>query len=462
MRRASGPLLFAAVLLASTSGRLARAADLTDLASSFDEDNVFDFRFRVRYDHFEKRAQIKRELEGLSPSQQQILVFRDLLYAEHQDTLTLRAEVGLFQDLQLHLELPIILAQSEEYAFDRDAGSSCIFPPAMNPNCVNASNSSTIADGIVDALGYDAQRNGVHFAQPTDMLLQGPKRGATGGSGADAFDTFNVGLSWAPVAQRRDDTKPTWTIGIEGQFSIGNLKTFDRAHPNLNHGVSEGVHRLFARTAISHRFRYVDPYIGLWYMLPIARDDSLYKDYGAAQKTKNPQMQAGTVFGFEAIPWMRPSEGHKIAFDFRGRLEGHFNGRGYSEAWQLLASSPALACNVDFNQACDTTMTKNGYQNQPYTGITVIENYATLGADIALTVQIGKYVHFRTGFDYSHDNSHLISDDDIGTPLTASGRVMAPNEFNPAYRAVIDQPGRRYRVDNVNVYNGYIWGQVMF
>ena len=76
---------------------VARAADVTDVASAFDEDNPFDFRFRVRYDHTEKRAQIKRELEGLSPSQAQIAVDRDLLYSQSKDTLSLRAEFGSFK-----------------------------------------------------------------------------------------------------------------------------------------------------------------------------------------------------------------------------------------------------------------------------------------------------------------------------------------------------------------------------
>jgi hypothetical protein len=270
-----------------------------------------------------------------------------------------------------------------------------------------------------------------------------------------------VGLDWAPVNQARDDTKPTWTLGFEGQFSIGNIKQFDRARPGANHGVSEGVHRLIARTAISKRFRYFDPYIGFWYMYPIAREDSLYKDYGAAQKTKNPQQQAGTIFGLEMVPFERPADSYKLAFDLRGRLEARFNGKGYSEAWELFASSPALQCDASYNLACAPPV-KNAYQGQPFTGITTIENYASLGADVALVGQVGKHAHFRLGFEYQHDASHLITNDDIGTPLNGHARVSLPQEFNPAYRAVVDQTGRRYRVDNVNIYNIYLWAQLMF
>ena len=39
---------------------------------------------------------------------------------------------------------------------------------------------------------------------------------------------------------------------------------------------------------------------------------------------------------------------------------------------------------------------------------------------------------------------------------------MSASEFNPAYRATIDQVGRRYRVDNMDTYNFSVWGQIQF
>jgi hypothetical protein len=361
----------------------------------------------------------------------------------------------------LSVELPVVLNQTQSLGYDQGLGSECRYPPDANPNCVNASNSTTIADGILPPGGFDAQHSGA--ALGGNRVFNGPVRGAAGGgTGGDSFDTFNLALTWAPVNQRREDTKPTSILQIEGQFSIGNIMAFDRARPNANHAVSEGVHRIFARTAISKRFRYFDPYIGFWYMYPIARDDSLFKDYGNAQKTKNPQQQAGTVFGVEMVPFERPADSYKLAIDLRGRIEAHFNGKGYSEMWEVFASSPALACDQAYNLACDPTMTKNDYQGKPFTGITAIENYASLGADVSLVGQVGKHAHFRIGFLYQHDSSHLITDDDIGTPMNGNSRVSQPAEFNPAYRAVIDQPGRRYRVDNVNVYDFYVSGQLMF
>jgi hypothetical protein len=457
-----GAIPLGVALLAVGIDGAARGADLTDLASSFEEKHVFDFRFRFRYDHMEKRAQVKRELEGLSPDQEAIALFKDLVYQQQRDTLTLRAEMGLYQDFMLHVELPIIYSEQATYAFDTSAGAGCTYPPTTDPTCVNAVNSSTIADGIVPPGGFDATRNGAPLP-PGGDLFRGVSRGAHGGSGADAFDTFNLGLTWAPVNQRRDDTKPTWILGAEAQFSIGNIKQLDRAHPDANHGVSDGVHRLLFRTAVSKRIGRVDPYVEFWYLLPIPREGSLFRDYGPAQKTKNPQQQGGTKFGFETIAYERPDKGYKVAVDLRGRIEGHFAGRGYSEIWELLASAPALQCDTAYNRACDPTVAmKNPYQGQPFTGITTIENYATLGADVAVTAQVTRYAHLRLGFDYTHDQSHLITGDDIGTPNNPTGRVIAPDEFNPAYRPIVDAIGRRYRIDNVNQYNVYLWGQVMF
>ena len=453
------PLALAALALGAG---VARAADVTDVASSFDEGNKFDFRFRMRYDHTEKRAQIKREFEGL-PGQETAPLFKDLAYSSHRDSVTLRAEVGLYHDLMLHAELPIIIEEAASYGYDQGLGSGCVYPPQANPNCVNESNSTTIADGILPAGGFDASNHGARVGGAG--LFRSVLRGARGGGGLDAFDTFNLGLTWAPLSQARDDTKPTWVVTVEAQLSIGNIKKFDRGMLDANHAVSDGTHRLRIQTALSKRYRYFEPYWGLWYLLPIARGDSLFVDYGRTQKTKNPAMQAGTLLGVEVVPLDRPAKQYKLGLDLRTRVEGHFNGRGYSELWEVLASSSALACDNatgQFNPACGDAAPQSAYKNQAFTGLTTIENYATVGADIAVQAQIGPYIRFRTGFEYSHDQSHYITGDDIGTPSNPTGRVTQPSEFNPAYRPIIDLIGRRYLVDNINTFNFYLWAQLMF
>jgi hypothetical protein len=458
------------------SATAARAADITDVASSFDDDNPFDLRLRVGYVHEWKSASIKRESEGAA-GQTDIAIFKDLLYAHQRDSMNFRAEIGIFQDLMIYGELPVVLNDSREYRYDQSLGSGCVYPGGSGMvNCVDARNSSTIADGILPMNGYDGPNstNGmVGFAPGSDLVFRGVSRG---GGGLNALDTVNLGITWGPLSQRRDDTKPNWIVNLEGDISIGNVMKFDRMKPDANHGVSDGLHRLIARTSISKRFKYVEPYMGFWYNFPIARDDSLFVNYGPTMKNGDPQQSAGTVFGLEGVPWERPASNYKIAIDVRGRIEGKFDGRGYSEAWEIFASSPALSCDpmaTPGNPACDPKMINNLYNMNPaYTGLTTIENYATLGADAAITVQAGKYIHFNVGVQYNRDQAHFITIDDVGKAFDQSqgdgcsvpiaSRVSRPCEFNPAFRPVFNEIGRRYRVDNVDMFKVGIWAQAMF
>jgi hypothetical protein len=425
-------------------------AEQTDLASSFEPRHRVDVRVTVGYQHRETRGQVKREVDSAIANQDSALDFRDLVLSHSRDELWLRAEIGLFRDLMFHAELPIVLSEQTTLSYDRTA-SPCTLPPAANATCVAAANSSTVADGIVPASGYDATLGGGGTNDP--VLFRGARRGAVAGSGADGLDTFNFGLAWAPLSQRRDPSKPTWVLAIEPHISIGNLRSFDRAAPDANHAVADGIHRIVFRTAVSRRVGRFEPYFTLAYLLPIPRSDSAFIDYGTAQKIKDPQQEANALFGTEIVAYERGRPDWRVVIDVRGKLGGHFAGRGYSEVWEMFASSPALRCDPMTNPSCDATTTKNAYQDKPYSGLTAIDAYATLGVELAIDALLSRWLRLRAGFAYARDQSHLITGDDIGTPSMPGARVSAPGEFNPAYRPVIDQPGRRYRVDNVDTFD---------
>lgn len=453
----------------------ASAAPLTDVPTAFEKGNPFDFRARVSYFHDEARASLKRE--GEIAGQDQIGVTKDLLYAHSRDSMAVRLEAGIFHELGVFVELPFVLSDTTDYRFDQQLGAGCVYPgKGATPDCVNASNSSAVSDGIVPAGGYDATASAPGapkgFPPGGDLVFRGPHRG---GSGLDALDTLNLGINWAVLSQRRDDTKPTWVLGFEGQISFGNVMKFDRDRPDANHGISEGVHRLIFRTAVSRRFRYVEPFVGFWYQLPIARNDSLYIDYGNSQKNGAPQQSAGTSFGLEGIPYEKKESDIKVAIDLRGRIEAKFDGRGYSEGWELFASAPSLACDPKQNLACDPTMTGNAntkYQGQPFTGLTQIQDYAIFGADLAVTVQAGKHLRFLAGLEYARNEAHIITNDDVGQAFDSkvgngcdspvSGRVTRACEYNPAYRPVINQVGRRFIVDNLDALRVALSAQAMF
>ena len=434
-------------------------AEVTDLASSGEPHKVVDVRVAVGYLHREVRGQLKREVDGAVAAQDSALSFRDLTFARSRDELSLRVEVGLFRDLMLHAELPIVLSDQTSLSYDRTA-SPCTLPPVAGASCVAAGNSSTVADGIAPANGYDATHGGDGIGDP--VLFRGVRRGAVGGSGADVLDTFSFGLSWAPLSQRRDPSKPTWVLMIEPRLSVGTVRAFDRAAPDANHGVADGVHRIAFRTAVSRRIGRFEPYASLFYLLPIARAGSAFEDYGSAQKIKDPQHQAGGAFGAEIVAYEEGGPDWRVVVDLRGRLEGHFAGRGYSEAWELFAGSPALRCDEAQNSACDPSATRNAYQGRPHTGVTAIDGYATLGVELAVDALMTRFFRLRIAFGYARDQSHLVTGDDVGTPTLPGGKVAQAAEFNPAYRPVIDQVGRRYAVDNVDTFDARVTAQVRF
>src|SRR5205085_3060666 len=123
--------------------------------------------------------------------QDSIQVFKDLIYSQSRDSLALRAELGLYHDLMLHFELPVILSEQESYEFDQSVGPSCALADQSHPTCVDLRNSSSVRDHIVPTgtpngngqaqwttpLGYDATSRGVFFPAGSTTVFKGPRRG---------------------------------------------------------------------------------------------------------------------------------------------------------------------------------------------------------------------------------------------------------------------------------------------
>ena len=77
-------------------------------------------------------------------------------------------------------------------------------------------------------------------------------------------------------------------------------------------------------------------------------------------------------------------------------------------------------------------------------------------------IQASRWMRIRASFMYQRDQGHFVTIDDVGVPTVTGARVSAPGEFNPAYRQVINQLGRRYRVDDVDILNAGLWAQFMY
>jgi len=278
------------------------------------------------------------------------------------------------------------------------------------------------------------------------------------------------------VNQDRDDTKPTWVVGVEWRIPVDGKMSYDPRDPSGDKDVGRQVHELVFSTNVSKRWTYVEPYMKFWYMMPIAKDDSLFKDYRGGQDKVKPQQKAGTEFGFEIIPWQVPEEKQRLGIEFGGAIRAHFEGRGYSEMWEVFSQNPALdgPCrpgwiNCDSNRSgpeardFDLDGTPDD-QILMHPGVTDIENYVSLETHAAVRVQMGEWVKFRIGVGLENDQEHIITFADGGEDVNGSGRIEPnnPDEVHPMHRPLIDQTGRRYRTEDTFVFTFFAHGMLLF
>jgi hypothetical protein len=452
-------------------------ADVTRVATALEDDKPVEAFLSVAYEFQARRAAIKREWE-LNSTSNGYGTFKDLRYKQDRHLLRLRGEIGFLWDLSLHVEAPIVLSDQRSLGFDQDLGGNCVYPqdvPAGSseaPSCVNELNSATLRDGIVpgsfgtlnSAHGFDAQHAGQLFQGGDPTVFRGIRRAG--------LESLNIGVDWALLAQRKDDTKPTWVVSAEFRLSLGTPMRFDRtAYDSAgkylgSNSVTDGVHYVKLGTTVSKRWSLVEPYASYYWIYPmVVRDSSGFKDYGGGQKGWKPQQHAGTQFGFELVPWENRKAYQKIAIDLRGIIEAHFQGRGYSEIWEMLAGSPALDPQPQPSNNGNPLMKPAG--KGLYPGITDIENYFTYGAQLGLVVRAGRYLKFRGFFGVQGAQRHIISFADAGKDLDSSGKVeqqgaQAAAEVNPIHRPLIDFVGRRYVVDETTIYTVMLQGEAVF
>ena len=330
----------------------ARGAEVTRVVSAMDGENRFDFNLTASWIHDVKSALVKRELQsGLSPRSTELI--KDSTFSQTRDILDLRADFGILWDVGLHVDLPLVLQDTSSLDFDRGE-SNCIYPEAapagppastrrIRPSCVTAfcpATRRTAGASTPSTTARTRARPGV-VPGPAN-LFQGPAR--------KGFENLGVGLTWAPFNQRRDDTKPTWTLSFDAKLDVFKDRRFDPSNPGGNTAVGQGYHQFIWSTFVSKRFRWFEPYFGGSYMLPVRTNGSPFERYDAAQPSVNPQQLATVVAGVEQIAWENPRGDQRVTIEARAFATEHFYGRGRSEIWEPLAGSSQ--CNVNNEAAC--------------------------------------------------------------------------------------------------------------
>ena len=497
MRKLLGFLpVFALALLGSN--QVANAAEVTRVASSFDEElngNRFDLHIGVSYDFDFKRGAILREWGAGGQNN----LAKDLLYRQFRHTVTPMMEIGLWHDLSIYVAMPVVVSDNRNYEFDKEEGSGCEFPSANSDpgsaTCVNKTNSTSIRDGIIPRDGFDAFEDANPYGQftddDTDMIFRSPTR--------RGLDQIHVGLKIGILSQERSASKnsvdnvlarghlPNWVLGLEGRFAIGKPMSFTRAiqtaDPSGNHRVGRGMHELGVWTALSRRYRFLEPFFGAHWRMALRAKGSQFENYGSTQGSVNPQSETGAYFGAEIVPWENEARGQKFSVVLSGSALLHYNGRAYSEVWELLADSPALVgdyspgdnsgCSVGgalAHAAANPLNPENngGYANaggadcDVYNGVSTIDDFGTFGLNAALNFHVSKIARINFGVDMATDTRHFVTSASRGDgSLSGDPDLVEPDsaDVNPVRRDVVDNVGRRYAVDdmfNINAYLNFI------
>jgi hypothetical protein len=382
---------------------------VTDVIDAADDDDPFDANIEVRYEFQTTSARIARELPCYAPSSacpdtSRVILASELDYEEILHQMVIAPRIGLYKDLDLTFELPIVLLQQTKLSFAPGVGLQ---------------NSSVISKGASAGL----------FAMP----FNGPQR--------SGFGDMRIGLRYSPLNYARDETEPTWVIGLTYTAPTGKVRE------GGSEGVGLGLHALELYTTISRRaLDWFEPYFNFHGTFRFPAASTLFDDLGTTQTLVKPGNSLGIMLGLELIPWEDRDADARVELDLGFSADYTFEGREYSELFEALAASP---CNADPNCAL-TRYTRDVRANVPTAqagrsnGITDVEDYGIFKTWLGLHYQPVKYFQLGARFTYTRRTDHFITNGDPGTDLDGDGEVtstgLAGNEYSPVYIEGIDAP----------------------
>jgi hypothetical protein len=400
-RFASLRALTAAVVLALVLP--ASAAEATRVASSGDEENPFDLDFTVRFDYLQNRALITREYMYEYPGGAALSSVEErpeLRFRRRTTQIVPRFAVGIYKDLEVHLEIPYVLDSNStwRYAF-RDGAK------------LTDANSATGNDGAVD---------------PGGETFRGTRWG-----------DLKIGGAWGILSDARDDTKPFWLIGVDFTFPTARMNDPSLANNSYTEAkpgpFGEEALKIDFITALSKRMGAVDPYVRFHATSYRASSDtysncdSLTSPPAACSESKydaRPPWVAGASFGAEIVTGENKADGMRVALDFRLSADYVSSSRWYNELSD--ATGKLLAT----------------------------EDYFKLQAFFGFYWRASKYMQLQATAHLGSQTPHFITGED---PDLDAGVATNPN-----YDARYDAAGRRYRITEVSDFGVALSGVLQF
>ena len=442
---------------------MSETAEITSVVDAFDGDDPFDLNLVLGFTQSWEHAKIRRETQlnqvgladgGFIPATENIAS-----YSASRSTLLVGADVGLYKDLALVFRVPLILSWSQSLG-DLD-GSQAVAPMLL-------------ADPL--SPGGSTSIFSVPFTSPT----------------RSGVDYISAGIDWAIYNQQRDQTKPTWLIGIEGRLAVGAPlhacnanapiecpEPSDYTNPAKNRqpGISPAFDTIIGRTIWSRRFGYVEPYTGFSVEAQFPQSRGDFGAYNAPNDLERmPPLLGSFMLGLEVIPYERREQYQRLSADFRFKGTYQSPGRDYSELFDALGSTTAPSLRIPnpaayINGGGTKSVADKNSESVYFTGITEEQAYGSFTLSASATWQAGEYIKFTAGSAFTYAQPHLVTAADTCTPnstdINTAGPCAVPGgpvlgTPNPDHHDLIDLPGHRFSIDDTTIVDLWVMGVVMF
>lgn len=399
-------------LIAVLLGTSATAAELTRVASSFEEKDPFGMFLDFTFDRTADRGTITREWY----QQGQLQDVTELRYQKIESKMGIDAYLGIYKDLELHVGVPIVFQQDRQWFY---AGGTNETNSTINRNCALDPSGTPCAN--------PGSGDGQLFGVPNASYRSG-------------LGDFTFGIAWNPLVQKKDPSKPTWTLRFDYTAPTASLLNPTVYTSNANRGnIGDKLHRYTFATAVSKRIsKFVEPYFELHYTLAW-RGPGVYSNCDDASAARQghpencgkegwsreqtgvqPVHTGGSIFGAEITAFEREDRHQRFAFDFRFFVNYFSEGRYYNEMSDL-------------------------FGKLLYTG-----DYGQAGGQFGIVAQAAEFVILRAYTSFAYNSEHFLTNENIGKDLNGNGVVdvsTAPQEINPNYDFRVDRVGRRFRIE---------------
>jgi hypothetical protein len=332
--------------------------------------------------------------------------------------------VGIWKDLEFHFGLPLVFAQNEgwEYSQGTDATNS-----TLQHNCLNP-------DGTLTSPDCAATGNG---EVPLFPIPGNTYRGGLG--------NLQFGLKYAFFNQKKDDTKPTWIVGLE--YEAPTAEKMDPFQPTSSDDrgkIGDRVHKYTLYTVFSRNMGLVEPYFQFHYTVPVNgpqwysncdhADSSVLGTPGncgtgpwtRAETGMDEPVSTGLFFGTEFTPYEKPELRQRVTVDVRATADYVGTGRYYNEVSGLFRR-----------------LMKTG-------------EYLQIGGQLGVVASATDYISFKANAGMVYRTNHGLSQETLGQDLNGDGKVDASvgsPELNPNFDFRSDLVGRRFRIAENSVFN---------